>query len=116
MKQVIKLEGLKVSCIIGLLPHEREKEQDVFLDLELTGEWSKSFDSDKLQDTLDYDGLAKDLEEILHKQKFELLEKAAFQLAQHCLKQGSVTEVKLAIKKPEAISGAKYAIFQIELP
>jgi len=116
MIQKIKINNLKVSCVIGIFPHEREAAQEILLDICLEGDWSQSFNSDKIEDTLDYDSLSKELSKRLIKGQYYLLEKAGHELAQYCLSLNGVTGVLFTIKKPAAIADSEAAVFEIYLP
>lgn len=48
------LENLRVTCIIGDLPHERVTPQELVLDFELTCDLSLAAESDSLEDTVNY--------------------------------------------------------------
>jgi len=115
MKQCIELIDFKVHCLIGVLPHERVKKQDVFVDVYLEGDWSLSHTSDRVSDTVDYDALSQEIATALEEGQFQLIEKAAFHLAELCLAIESVKKVTLRLKKPCAIPDAQHAAYKITL-
>ena len=47
------LKGIEVSCIIGDLPEEREREQTLLVDAELELDLAKAAESDNLADSVD---------------------------------------------------------------
>ena len=49
----ISLVDLEITCIIGIHPHERIKEQNLFLDINLEVDFNDSTFSDDISNTID---------------------------------------------------------------
>ena len=100
MQSCIKIK-LKFSCIIGILPFEREKKQKVVLKLKA-----------KSDEFLDYAVLCEWLEFTYKKRKFELLEESLEFVADK-LKQThpALYALKITISKPHIIKNAKVSAF-----
>lgn len=73
---LLTLNNLKVSCIIGDLPHERKFKQTVRLDVELEVP-GRSASSDELADTVDYVEVVRRIESALKSGEPRLVERAA---------------------------------------
>lgn len=73
---LLTLNNLKVSCIIGDLPHERKVVQTVRLDVELEVP-EKSAESDEIVDTVDYVEVVRRIEAALKSGAPRLIERAA---------------------------------------
>ena len=73
----ILLEGLRVECIIGDLPHERTFPQELFLDLELICDLRPAGRSDALADTVNYVAVAEAVRSALTEARCQLVERAA---------------------------------------
>ena len=54
----IQLRGLRVVCIVGVLPEERERPQPIELDIDIYADLSVAGKSDDLPDTIDYGAAA----------------------------------------------------------
>jgi dihydroneopterin aldolase len=107
---VLRIEDLKVRCIVGVYTHERKVEQDLFVDVRLELDFTEAARTDHIGHTLDYTRLAAMLEEWMRREKFQLIETLAeracvliadaFPEVRHC---------RVTIKKPGALAAARYA-------
>ena len=103
---IILIEELKILCIIGLLPHEREAPQYVHLDVRVF--IPKSHHEDELNGSVDYVSIASWMELFLQKKKFLTLEKACQDTMEGMFLRWSILkEIDLTIRKPSAISNAR---------
>lgn len=109
----IGFKGQKISCIIGVFPHEREKEQEVFVDLKVEVNFSKSVMSDQLKDTINYlelDSLVRQVSS----QKFQLLETLATHIVDEIFRRFPALSVWIRIQKPNSLKGAKCALVELK--
>ena len=60
----IQLRGLRVVCVVGVQPEERERAQPLELDIDIYADLSAAGNSDDSQDTVDYGSVAQTIEEI----------------------------------------------------
>ena len=74
----IFLDALKVDCIIGDMPEERETEQtlEVSVEIEVSG---AAAESDNLGDTVDYAALAGRISDALKRAKCRMIERAVWE-------------------------------------
>ena len=77
MNDTILLEGLRLECILGDLPHERTFPQELFLDLELTCDELPATRTDALADTVDYVAVAERVRTALIAARCRMIERAA---------------------------------------
>lgn len=100
MQSCVKIK-LKFSCIIGILPFERKKKQEIVIKLKA-----------KSDEFLDYAVLCEWLEFTYKKRKFELLEESLEFVASE-LKQThpALCSLKISISKPHIIKNAKVSAF-----
>lgn len=101
----ILLNDLEVNCIIGDLDFERHTEQRLVLDLELGCDLTKVCHSDELTDTVNYVEVVDEVRKTLAEGQFKMIEAAAQAVADVCLAYALVCEVKVTIRKPDAIQG-----------
>jgi dihydroneopterin aldolase len=113
-KSVIGFKDLKISCIIGVWPFEREQKQDIFVDLEVESSFERCSKSDNFNDTIDYAFLAKIVEEIAIKRQFRLLETFSEECLNYLFCTYPISWAKITIKKPMAIPNASFAFVQLE--
>ena len=80
----VVIDDLRVSCIIGIHPWERESPQEVRISLSLSVELSPAAFSGDLTDTIDYAKLADEAETEARRGRYRLLESLAEALANLC--------------------------------
>ncbi len=106
MNDIILLEGLRVECIIGDLPHERTFPQELYLDLELGCDLRPAAQSDNLADTVNYVAVAEAIRSTLIDAKCQMIERAA-QLAVDAAfaTDPRIQSVTVTLHKPHALPG-----------
>ena len=102
----ILLEGLRVECIIGDLPHERIFPQELFLDLELICDLRPAGRSDALADTVNYVAVA----EAVRSDLTEAPGHAVARTAQLATEAAFATDPRIracrvTLRKPHALPG-----------
>ncbi len=102
----IFIKGLKINCIIGVLPHEREQEQDLIADLELEFPLREAALSGDLSKTIDYAKVADRVAAYAVKRQAELLESLAEELCALILKEFKPGTVTITLTKPAAVPNA----------
>ena len=95
----IQLRGLRVVCVVGVLPEERERAQPLELDIDIYADLSAAGNSDDLQDTVEYGSVAQTIEEICLGAKVQLLERLAQLVAERLLGLDGVSTVEVTVKK-----------------
>lgn len=99
----IKVTNLKVFAYHGVLPEEREKGQEFFLNAKVYVNTKKASKSDDLENTVNYDELASILHDSFRENIYKLIESAAehvIQSVMHYYK--NVEAVELEVRKPHA--------------
>lgn len=109
---VIAIERLRVDCIVGVYPHEREIPQPLELDVRMYLDTEKAGTSQRLSRTIDYAATATQLAFLLQHCRFHLLETAAHALSRFLLAppargedRARVRSLTLRLTKPEALGG-----------
>ena len=95
----IQLRGLRVVCIVGVLPEERQRPQPIELDIDIYTDLSIAGKSDDLADTVDYGAAAESVSEICLSSQAQLLEHLAQRIADQLLLLTPVSAVAITIKK-----------------
>lgn len=100
----LRCDQLPVLCSVGILAHEMEKKQTLYISaqLELKG-----------AETADYRIIADLITEIALIQHYPLIEELAQSLIEQFHQSFSCNAVKISIEKPSAIEGAKCAAIEM---
>ena len=96
----IELRGLRLSAVVGVLPHEREQPQPLELDLDVVLDLAVAGGSDALGDTVDYGALCATAEDTVAHSSFALLEALAERVAGDLLAcDARIAAVTVAVRK-----------------
>ena len=109
------IKNLKVTCIIGVNPYEREHEQEIRMQLFLWTDIAKASRSDNLADALDYSALYKAVVKRVEHSKFYLIERLAYEVATICLQHPLTRKAKVVIEKIEALEKAESSGIELTL-
>ncbi|MFN2628869.1 MAG: dihydroneopterin aldolase [Gaiellaceae bacterium] len=95
---IVELSGLRIFGRHGVFPQEREKGQDFLYDVELdVGERGVS---DRLEEAVDYDEVARCVKEVSDARAYQLLEALASAIADELLRRFRPASVAVRIRKP----------------
>lgn len=110
----IYIRDLLLRCIIGIYPEEREKKQDVIINVELDcHSFSKAAETDNIDEAVNYKTITKDIIKIVEPSSFQLIETLAEKIAARCLEDERVHVAKVMIDKPGALRFARSVAVQI---
>ncbi|MCP4344091.1 MAG: dihydroneopterin aldolase [Desulfobacterales bacterium] len=104
---VIYIRDILVRGILGIRSYERVKKQDIVIHLTLWADIRKAGETDNLDDSFDYSELKNRIVELAESSCFFLIEKLADAIAQVCLEEQKIHQVKIAVEKPGALRFAK---------
>ncbi|MBN2352049.1 MAG: dihydroneopterin aldolase [Spirochaetales bacterium] len=107
MRDVVFIRDLLVRCIVGIRPEEREKPQDVVINIDLYTDTSRAAASDDISDALDYSTLKKKVIALAEASSYNLVETLAERIAGLCLGDGGVSAVSVSVEKPTALRFAR---------
>ena len=111
----VGLSDLRIDCVIGIYPHEREATQPLFVDVEVDYDFAPAAQSKGIDDAMDYDKLARELTGLAVENQYELLETFVEEAASRCLQLFSpIRRIRLAVRKPQAVDKAAAAFAKIE--
>lgn len=97
----IEISGLRVFGHHGVFPEERRRGQTFVIDIHLECDTTAAAASDELDDTVDYDVLARQAAEEVARTRYTLIEALAAHLADLALRDPKVTAVEVRVTKPE---------------
>lgn len=114
MKATIGVEGLEITCIIGVLPHERTAEQTLRVDVEIDRSIEVAARDDDVAETVDYVAIADVVTELAVEGRFELLETLAARAVDLMIERFDAERAAIKIMKPAAIPAARHATVRLE--
>ncbi len=103
----ILIRDLSARCIVGINKDERREKQDVTINLILFANLGKAGKSDRMEDTVDYRAVKKQVLAMAEKSHFFLVEALAQAVADICLSDPKVTAVRVQVEKPSALRFAR---------
>lgn len=110
----IKIDRLKVNCIIGWYDWEHEQTQPVYVTVECDYLANASVADDDLNATLDYDGPKDIIITLLTENRFKLLEAAAIKIQKALIAAyPKMQNIIVTLEKPNAIANANGAIVSL---
>ena len=107
MSDRIFIRGLCFETIIGVRPHERTNPQPVIIDIDIETSFGAVLESARLEDTVSYSDICRDVEAFITQQQFELLETLAARTTERLLEDLRIRSVRFKITKPEAVPAAE---------
>jgi dihydroneopterin aldolase len=113
MTTKIGVYQLAVDAHIGVTEEEQAVAQPLSIDLELTGDIGT--DSDQLEETIDYDALARKVIAISQSSRLKLIETLADKVASGLLEEPRVRSVLVRVKKCRPPLAAIQGGFVVEI-
>ena len=99
----IRVTNLRLRTIIGINDWEREKKQDIIINITIQFDAGQSSDSDNIEDTIDYKTLTKKIIQTAENSQYFLLEKLGDVILNIILEHPLVHEATVKIDKPQAL-------------
>lgn len=109
----IYIRELALRCIIGVFPEEREKRQDIIIDLVMDCDVRRAAVTDQLEDTVDYKTIKLGIVSMVEASTFNLIETLADRVAEICLKDEKVQRVTVTVDKPGALRFARSVAVEV---
>ena len=108
------IKDLLVRGIIGIRDWEREKPQDILINIVVFSDTRRATQSDDIRDCVDYSVLAKKVQAHSETSARLTVEALANDLAGICLEQKGVEKVMVRVEKPGAVRFAQSVGVEIE--
>ena len=100
---IIKIENLKLRTIVGIYDWEKEKKQDVIINIEMEFDGTKAIESDNIEDTVDYKTITKEIIDMVEGNEFNLIERIAGEAIKIAMKNDKVERASVRVDKPGAL-------------
>lgn len=105
---LLKIKDLSIICIIGILPHERKKTQQLLVSLEMEVDFHAVRHSEtRVEGGVDYVSVAQFVTRHLEEGRFYLLEELMLSLGERLISRfRQIKHLRLKVSKPSAIANA----------
>ena len=111
---IINISNLRLRTYIGFNPEEREKKQDVVINVEINYSLNESVLDDQVQYALNYKDITKQIIKHVEEGHFLLLEKLVADVLEICSDDNSVNYARVTIDKPHALRFADSVSLALE--
>lgn len=111
---VINITNLRLRTFIGFQQEEKNKQQDVVINIEIHYSAKKACLNDNVDAALDYKKITKSVIGFVEDNHFLLLEKMVSDVLLICSEHTSVTFAKVTIDKPHALRFADSVSLSLE--
>jgi FolB domain-containing protein len=108
------IKDLLVRGIIGIRDWEREKPQDILINVTVFSDTERAAQTDDIAYCVDYSALAKKIQKHAETAARLTVEALANDLAQICLNEKGVSKAIVRVEKPTAVRFAKSVGVEIE--
>ncbi len=113
---LIKINKLKINTIIGVNQNEKQKKQQLVIDVIIHTQTKKAAQTENLNDTIDYAAIPKEIKQKIENNQYNLIETVAEECAQLILLRDSKSKRAIPkIKKVEIIVTKKPMDFKNQL-
>jgi FolB domain-containing protein len=113
MDQVF-IRDLLVRGIIGINDWEREKPQDILINVVLFADLTKAGETDNLSHSINYRTISKKVQTKAETAQRFTVEALAADIANICLEEPGVIKVQVRVEKPNAVRFARSVGVEIE--
>jgi dihydroneopterin aldolase len=111
---IVTINGLRVSTVIGVLPWERQVKQTLVLDVELATDAARAALSDDVADAVDYQRVTERIHQLSRELDCGLIETLAERITASLIDEFAVPWVRLRVTKRALLDGVKDVSLVIE--
>jgi FolB domain-containing protein len=113
MDQLI-IKDLVARGILGIREWEREKPQEILINIVIFADLSKAGESDDLNDSISYSTIAKKARQHAETAMRKTVEALAADIARLCLEEPGVVKARVRVEKPGAVRFSRSVGVEIE--
>jgi FolB domain-containing protein len=103
----IRITDLMLRTIIGVQDWERTEKQDVLINATLRYDSHKAIETDKIEYSVDYKTITKNIIQEVENSQYYLLERLADAVLKIVMKNPHVSEASVTVDKPQALRFAR---------
>lgn len=105
MSDEIILKGIRSNCIIGINSDERERKQEIIINLTIFYDFSNI--DDEIDNTINYSSVYKLTKKFVENSKFYLIETLGNKLADKLIKEFKLNQIEIEIIKPSVFDNGE---------
>lgn len=110
----INIRNLRLRTFIGFNPDEREKKQDVVINIDIRYRMSEAVLDDRVEEALNYKVITKNVIRCVEQGRFLLLEKLVADVLAECSDHPDICWSRVTIEKPHALRFADSVSLTLE--
>ena len=114
MSDKILIQDLLIRGIIGIHDWEREKKQDILINIVMEADCGPAGISDDFRDAVDYRAVTKKVLALVEASSFFLVERLAEEIAKICLEDRRVEVARVRVEKPGAVRFSRSVGIEVE--
>ncbi len=99
----LRIKNLRLRCVIGLNDWEREKKQDVVINVEFRYEAGSAVMGDAVDEAVDYKKITKRIIAAVEATSFRMLESLTAAVLELVMQEPRVTEATVEVDKPHSL-------------
>jgi D-erythro-7,8-dihydroneopterin triphosphate epimerase len=103
----IYIRDLALRGIIGIQDWEREKQQDLIINITVDYDATRAAETDDIAHAVDYKALKQKVIKLVESSRFNLVEKLAAEILRIAMEDVRVTAASVTIDKPHALRFAR---------
>ena len=111
----IRIKNLKIPARHGVYEFEKEKEGTFELDIELYLPLFKAGESDRLEDTINYEDIISVVIKAFTDKQYALVEAAAQSVCDRLLNDFKIDKITIRVRKPHAPIDADFETVEVQL-
>ena len=95
----IQIDSLEVQAYVGVPDEERRTKQRILIDVELRLCLKEAGEGDRIEETIDYAAVVREIEKMVEVREFQLVEALTESISSLILERFRVDEVKVRVRK-----------------
>ena len=103
VNDIIHIQDLETTTLIGIYPHEKITKQPLIISLKIYTDIKLAAKTDNINHTIDYAKISKFILNYINSNHFNLLETLAENICDVLIKEFHISKIDLEIKKPLAL-------------
>lgn len=111
---IIFIKDLVARGIIGVSDREREKPQEIVINISMYVDTTRAGESDNIEDTVNYRTISKKVIAHAETSNRYIVEALAADIARICLEEAEVQKVRVRVEKPGAVRFSRSVGVEIE--
>ena len=113
LKRKIFFKEIDIPCSIGVYEHEKKHPQRIIINIELELLSEVEPTNDRIDETLNYDLIYREIKKISSSQHFNLVETLTYHIFIYLKKLKKVSDLRVSVSKPDIYKDCKEVGYEI---